>query len=455
MNSACDCCSPPPPFRVAIQFASFNRSCSNFCFLGSVEDWLTGPWRTKIESSGSVSRSVELNFNEYTTYKASYERSTSSYLEFESELVGVNRGGASDNFICPCSNGYSQSDNSSYEEVGTGTSIDEEGNEIDHTITTSMECNVASGCSFECPPQTIPENDVVFGVPSQGSITQSFSSTLNPESNYSETTNFTCENPSNCPVPQFITDAIPTPTTTYSGESAMCLFEDEQIQFPSFKNIIKLTPLNDSGFVQIETNEPQENQGYSSQTYRFARCNNGRCIDQSEQHVQWRVVHNPTISCYLKIWFIKKIIVTKSGGSSGYTPLPTEIYWVDAGTYVWDGSTKQSNRCVNNSSEIYDIENIIYGPTNTMAIPMPNTQNREWGISEEIYIKKVSAIEGYEPPDPDTPEGDPNYWTFFDTDYAGQDISFDSTTCLRCGGKSARCPYKFIQELTEPEGGCI
>ena len=357
-------------------------------------------------------------------------------------------------------------------------------------------------CNLECPPISDPPSTVLFGSGVEGSVTNSYiygrsgQTICESEDDFggpytfptstSETTPFgeNCEL-GHCPVPYpwsftgLGSVNIPgtyggTATTVYGGESAACVFGAgaEEIFFPDYTIITRLTPAQfdgATGFQQSSSPFTNTGQGYLASSYRFAQGQDGRYKSQSEQHVKWRIAHNPIAGCYLKVWFAKKITIARKGiyptGSGTFKDsLPDIVTYEDAGTYTWDSQTVEDGRCIKNNMSVYDAQNIVYGPDNIVPIPQPVAGAREWGRTEEIFIKKISAVKGYEPPDP--PEDKP-------LGLETKDISIAPDHCLSCGSYSQTsfddstgepigafslngqseawsCPFRFIPELVDP-----
>ena len=353
-------------------------------------------------------------------------------------------------------------------------------------------------CELECPPTLNQPDTVLFGGGVQGSVTNSYTYGRSgqttcegapeffqflkktfPEST-SETTPFgeNCE-PGGCPIPYpwsftgLGSVNIPgiyggAATTVYGGESAACVFsaEAEEVLFPDYRIITRLEPANfagQAGFAELGSPFLLPGQGYLASSYRFAQGQNGRYKSQSEQHVKWRIAHNPIAGCYLKVWFAKKITLTRRG-IYPTEDLPSIVQYEDAGTYTWDSQTVEDGRCIKNGLGAYDVQNIVYGPDNIVPIPQPSTGARELGRTEEIFIKKISAVKGYEPPN--HPEDKP-------LGLETKDISISPDHCLSCGSYSQTsfddftgepigafslngqseawsCPFRFIPELVDP-----
>lgn len=328
-------------------------------------------------------------------------------------------------------------------------------------------------CPNECPPYLNPSDTVFFGANTANTVVAGVDYGRSGQAGYGtsfeDTVNYDCEESTNCPVPfpwrqftfpdgqyYFINNE-----PVYSGEFAQCLFEDETISYPEFPNITKLVPnsIFNSGYVQSTNDSLPENQGYLGSTFRFVRGSGSRFRDQSEQHVKWRIAHNPTATCYLKVWFvIRRTITKRNPPPNSYSIGPSLTEWLDGGTYEWKPST---DKCVLDGTSIYDPENIIYGTPNEMTLPMPNVSNREYGITDEIFIKKVSVIEGYTPDDPPAYSDPPER---INHGFLSRDLSISPLDCINCGpipqsqggigSESWSCAYKFIPELVGENGPC-
>ena len=348
-------------------------------------------------------------------------------------------------------------------------------------------------CDLECPPAeyntagTVVRGIGFAGRGVGGSSTKTYTYGRSGETicegtllektfptSYSETTPFgeDCGEDGACPIPYpHGGDGVIIPqeavNTEYGGESAACAFleTEEVVNFPEFPIITQLHPVS---FAVQSSPLLLPNQGYSATSYRFARGPDGRYKSQSEQHVKWRIAHNPIAGCYLKVWFVKKITKTRIGvfptGDGPYKDmLPSIVTYVAAGTYTWDPQTVEDGNCIKNNLGVYDVQNIVYGPDNILPIPQP-TGAREFGRTEEIFIKKISAVRGYEPPDP--PEDKPG-------GLETKNIAISPEHCLNCGGyyqlgsddytglptgpfslngqsEAWSCPFKFIPELVDP-----
>lgn len=333
--------------------------------------------------------------------------------------------------------------------------------------------NEGSNCPNECPPYLDPAGTVTFGGQTATEVTGGCDYGRSGQEGYAEsfedTTSYTCEEYANCPVPfPWNFNAFPDGTfypieseNEFGGESAACTFESEAISYPEFPAITKLVPegVFGSGYVQATNDSLPENQGYLGSTFRFVRGNGSRFRDQSEQHVKWRIAHNPTATCYLKIWLVIKRTITKRNALPENTFLgPTVVEWIDGGTYEWKSS---SEKCIADGTAIYDPVNIVYGPENEMELPSPNVNSREYGITDEIFIKKISAIEGYTPDDPPA-HSDPQ--EIINGGFLSKDISINPLDCIQCGpspnsqggggSESWSCAYKFIPELVGENGPC-
>jgi hypothetical protein len=253
----------------------------------------------------------------------------------------------------------------------------------------------------------------------------------------------------NCPVPELIGNVNITPTTTYYGDSAACEFtENETPVFPQFGQVTRLVPapIFNSGYSQVLSQNLPPSQGYQNETFRYARCSGDRCREQSEQHVKFRVIHNPTATCYLKVWFRKKIVTRYRGIDCPDSLIPwhggpPKITFEDlAYTYEWDGSSNSLNLCIPSDKSIYDLESIIYGGEQVMDLPQPDVSLREYGINESVFIKKMSFIKGYEPPDPPPVYSDVTQ-EFHQNGFGTDDVSNGASACNSCGSEDWSCPF--------------
>lgn len=219
-----------------------------------------------------------------------------------------------------------------------------------------------------------------------------------------------------CPCANYETTVTiePTPncqvSVTYTGENQQGYCTPKQ--FPSFPSFTQCTP---EGQEPPDPPELQEGQGYESEAYKFVNPNNPQI--NSEQKVQYRVEHGPTGTCYLKVWFRKKIQQWKyedcdtgfpgdpprtppaaincneNGGSPCYSRWSTDgaPTYQDDGNYEWKGTGypcyedegKPPAYCVNK----------IYG---TQVKTLTAGQNQS--ITIEF---KYSEVEDYEPNWPD------------------------------------------------------
>jgi hypothetical protein len=79
--------------------------------------------------------------------------------------------------------------------------------------------------------------------------------------------------------------------------------------------------------------------------------------NQDKKKTKFKIKHEPTISCYLKIWIRKKITKYTIRGNSNEIYDAGEVTYEDFDEYIWSGS---GNPCFNNTEELADHpENII------------------------------------------------------------------------------------------------
>lgn len=99
---------------------------------------------------------------------------------------------------------------------------------------------------------------------------------------------------------------------------------------------------------------------------------------KTERKAKWRLAHQPSSTCYLKVWL--KRVFTPAATEGNPFPYPEEI---DLLPYVWSSGSPCSS------------PSQVYGPSNEETL----SENG----STEIIISKYSYVEGYEPAD-----GEPN-----------------------------------------------
>lgn len=113
-----------------------------------------------------------------------------------------------------------------------------------------------------------------------------------------------------------------------------------------------------------------------------------------QRKCQWRITHQPTPTCYLKVW-LRKLITTRADGYA--TPVYTHE---DLPSYVWEGV---ENPCFIDPTKNYlDSANTIIGPTNEVMPPSTN-----W-TSESVVVLKYSYFPDYEPDITDEDNPQPN-----------------------------------------------
>lgn len=109
------------------------------------------------------------------------------------------------------------------------------------------------------------------------------------------------------------------------------------------------------------------------------------------QKVQWRMVHRPSITCYLKVWF-----------NSTFTPRAGAPVTTAVAPYTWAPSG--SNPCLPDPTKsVADNANIILGQIRDLEIPAEDGTNT-------ITIDKWSYVPGYVPDQSHPGNPQPNGW---------------------------------------------
>ena len=198
-------------------------------------------------------------------------------------------------------------------------------------------------------------------------------------------------------------------TVTYTGENEQGSCTPKQ--FPAFPAFTECTP---EGEEPPEPPELQPGQGNEDEAYKYENPNNPQI--KSERKVQYRVEHGPTGTCYLKVWFRKKIQQWKyedcDSGFPGDPPRtqpwsvdcspngqPCTSRWStdgeptfqDDGNYEWKGS---GYPCYAEDDKVPEAcENKIYGTP---------VKNLTAGQNQSVTLEyKYSFVEDYEPNWPD------------------------------------------------------
>jgi len=149
--------------------------------------------------------------------------------------------------------------------------------------------------------------------------------------------------------------------------------------FPSF-------PTDSGPAVEMDTRQG---------TQSWAERSSGEDDASWQTHVQWRVKHSPTGTCYLKVWFLQTTFK-----DSGYYISPDDVTTDDSTTpYEWSGT---GNPCISNPDDgLYSASNKISGDPNTMLPPT-------FDGTRMIEILKYSLVENYEPDVSDVENPQPN-----------------------------------------------
>jgi hypothetical protein len=112
-------------------------------------------------------------------------------------------------------------------------------------------------------------------------------------------------------------------------------------------------------------------------------------VSKYEQNFKWRLAHEPTGSCYLKVW-LQKRFSPEGGSSDTITPLTA---------YEWTGT---GNPCFAEALlPPDDLANLIASSPTEESVPATDG-------TTTIEIVKYSCVEGYEPDitDPENPQPD-------------------------------------------------
>lgn len=211
-------------------------------------------------------------------------------------------------------------------------------------------------------------------------------------------------------VDTYTTTPEPTETTTTEfadpNTTGTC-FPQNMPAFPAF---VDCAPDGEPEYPQLESG-----QAYLDEAFQFKNPNNPAI--KSVQKVKFRISHQPSASCYLKVW-MRKVIQsykfedcdTGFAGDEPRTPQldtnceaqPCFTRWSTNGPvtyeelspYVWRGS---GNPCFADTTKLFGAcENKIYFTREDMTIEVPEEANQSITIDS-----KYSFVEGYEPNWPD------------------------------------------------------
>jgi hypothetical protein len=191
-------------------------------------------------------------------------------------------------------------------------------------------------------------------------------------------TSFPC-----CGVPNVETEVSPSgdkTTVNYSNENTVKVCTPQELpSFPEFTKCGKTPPSLSTG------------QGRNGEAYKFTSPTN--TLETSKQDFKFRLKHQPTGTCYLKVWFEKE--VQKYKNSTAQCPtlvIDGDPEKEDMGEpYEWEGS---GYPCFEDKEKPpTECENAIYSD--------PQTVTGQESQSVIVRIKKWSIIKDYEPDDPD------------------------------------------------------
>lgn len=181
-------------------------------------------------------------------------------------------------------------------------------------------------------------------------------------------------------------------------DTTPCTFTSD-ISFPAFKEVngmdlfsIEFPFTIGASVIEGPPADPlPEGQGYSGEAFKSYN-EDGRI--KSEQYVRYRLVHTPSPSCYMKVWFVKQVV-----DSLWNAPDISTQYFIDLEPYEWNGASGSNGYCLTNSQKFNtDKENIIIAGDIFDLDVGDVSLGYERHVS--IAIRKFSVVKGYEPDEP-------------------------------------------------------
>ena len=186
-----------------------------------------------------------------------------------------------------------------------------------------------------------------------------------------------------CGVPNVKTEVTPSggkTTVDYSNENTVKVCTPQSLpSFPEFTECGKTPPSLSTG------------QGRNGEAYKFTSPTNTR--ETSKQDFKFRLKHQPTGTCYLKVWFEKEVLKYKNStaqcptlvrdGDPEKEDMGEPYEWEGSGYPCFEDKEKPPTEC----------ENAIYSD--------PQTVTGQDNQSVIVRIKKWSIVKDYEPDDPD------------------------------------------------------
>lgn len=334
-NNACNCCQSPPCPTPWLEFVSRSATCTTpLCGAINPDDGLrymvkttqnAGEFRVSVDTftldptTGVCSSVTTCSGTRTSVYSMSFSTSDGSYSE-ETTSVGT----------------YAEDCSVSWVYTYTGSS---------DSSSTNRTCT-----------STLSGSDTVggnVGAQWNGSVTQHgetweiYDPCLSPafahlRSTYVSTTTHT-----------------PEPTTEHSVVYSSPFSPTPcELEFPEFP--------------EFEAGSFLPGQGFANSAFRSWSEDE---LNKSEREIQWRLRHQPTGTCYLKVWL--EITTAPTVGE----PIKTTE------EYTWNGS---GNPCVTDLSVgVNDESNNILGAPNTLTLSENGTAT--------VAILKYSCLPGYEP----------------------------------------------------------
>jgi hypothetical protein len=229
----------------------------------------------------------------------------------------------------------------------------------------------------------LQDGDCVYGIPNTGAI-RTTTYTLNGT---------TCSSSTECDGPS-CTNGFPSQTRNVTFDFSEKIISSLQMpEYPYFGNDYKT----------VEERPPlQTGQNFFTSAFHFK--SSGGNIE-SKRKAKLRIEFYPSPSCYLKVWFIKRVrtyVSATSGSSKCNLPnvLVEEVYLKNMQSFIWNG-TGNDGICIDDQSVgsfPYNAwENLI---TEDIVELNPTITTNGTGIDESVRILKYSFLENYEPDDP-------------------------------------------------------
>ncbi len=409
LNSACNCCTSPPSTTLNLEFVSRSQSCSSSAcgFIPCTSDGnsICNPDRGSMSEQEKCANKRYLTMTTesggrvaVTTCTATQQGGCDCKTTCSGSQVTTTKGGGSitDTYKINrppwptvtrvCSGTLNNKSTKTYNS--------------DCTTTTKSECTGSSTLNITYDPFLsggswsgirIYSEKCSSSLQSDCSWSGTYSQTgYNSNIDYGGTGkvigDFTNTSPTSlpcCGVPNVTTTVSPPEgktTVNYSNENTVKICTPQSLpSFPEFIECEKTPPPLSNG------------QGRSSEAYKFTSPTN--TLETSQQEFKFRLKHQPTGTCYLKVWFEKEILNWKSStdqcpvlvedGDPEKEDIDEPYEWEGSGYPCFEDKEKSPTEC----------ENAIYSE--------PKTITAQENQSVSVRIKKWSIIKDYEPDDPD------------------------------------------------------